>query len=127
MDWLSAHVVTTVELFFAGAWTMIWERGLGIGLIIFFVALAFGSQMLAGIPATSASAEPLAVHQVAAGNVSGPTQQGMLQDIEARRTTEIDYLNGGIARFGAELGVPAPLNDTIAALIRGIEASWETN
>jgi 2-dehydropantoate 2-reductase len=51
----------------------------------------------------------------------------MLQDIEARRTTEIDYLNGGIARFGAELGVPSPLNDTIAALIRGIEASWETN
>jgi 2-dehydropantoate 2-reductase len=49
----------------------------------------------------------------------------MLQDIEARRTTEIDYLNGGIARFGAELGVPSPLNDTIAALIRGIEASWE--
>jgi 2-dehydropantoate 2-reductase len=48
----------------------------------------------------------------------------MLQDIEARRTTEIDYLNGGIARFGAELGVPSPLNDTIAALIRGIEASW---
>ncbi len=51
----------------------------------------------------------------------------MLQDIEARRTTEIDYLNGGIARFGAELGVPSPLNDTITALIRGIEASWETN
>jgi 2-dehydropantoate 2-reductase len=51
----------------------------------------------------------------------------MLQDIEARRKTEIDYLNGGIARFGAELGVPSPLNDTIAALIRGIEASWETN
>ncbi len=48
----------------------------------------------------------------------------MLQDIEARRTPEIDYLNGGIARFGAELGVPSPLNDTIAALIRGIEASW---
>jgi 2-dehydropantoate 2-reductase len=48
----------------------------------------------------------------------------MLQDIEARRRTEIDYLNGGIARFGAELGVPSPLNDTIAALIRGIEASW---
>jgi 2-dehydropantoate 2-reductase len=48
----------------------------------------------------------------------------MLQDIEARRPTEIDYLNGGIARFGAELGVPSPLNDTIAALVRGIEASW---
>ncbi len=33
----------------------------------------------------------------------------MLQDVEARRATEIDFLNGGIARFGRELGVPTPL------------------
>ena len=33
----------------------------------------------------------------------------MLQDVEARRQTEIDFLNGGIARFGRELGVPTPL------------------
>jgi hypothetical protein len=32
----------------------------------------------------------------------------MLQDVEARRPTEVDYLNGGIARFGRELGVPTP-------------------
>ena len=48
----------------------------------------------------------------------------MLQDIEARRRTEIDYLNGGIARFGRELGVETPLNDTITALIKGVETSW---
>jgi 2-dehydropantoate 2-reductase len=48
----------------------------------------------------------------------------MLQDVEARRPTEIDYLNGGIARFGRELGVPTPLHDTITALIKGVEASW---
>jgi 2-dehydropantoate 2-reductase len=49
----------------------------------------------------------------------------MLQDVEARRATEIDYLNGGIARFGRELGVPTPLHETITALIKGVEASWE--
>ena len=48
----------------------------------------------------------------------------MLQDVDARRSTEIDYLNGGIARFGRELGVATPLNDTITALIKGVEASW---
>jgi 2-dehydropantoate 2-reductase len=48
----------------------------------------------------------------------------MLQDVEARRQTEIDYLNGGIARFGRELGVPTPLNDAITALIKGVEKSW---
>jgi 2-dehydropantoate 2-reductase len=48
----------------------------------------------------------------------------MLQDVEARRQTEIDFLNGGIARFGRELGVPTPAHDTITALIKGVEASW---
>jgi len=49
----------------------------------------------------------------------------MLQDVESGRPTEIDYLNGGIARFGRELGVPTPLHDTITALIKGVEASWQ--
>jgi 2-dehydropantoate 2-reductase len=49
----------------------------------------------------------------------------MLQDVEARRATEIDFLNGGIARFGREHGVPTPLNDGIAQLIKALEASWE--
>jgi 2-dehydropantoate 2-reductase len=49
----------------------------------------------------------------------------MLQDVEGRRATEIDFLNGGIGRFGRELGVPTPLNDAITQLIHALEASWE--
>ncbi len=48
----------------------------------------------------------------------------MLQDIEAGRPTEVDFLNGGIVRFGRESGVPTPLNEAIWALIKGTEASW---
>ena len=48
----------------------------------------------------------------------------MLQDVEARRETEIDYLNGGIVRFGREHGVPTPLNEAILALVKGLERSW---
>jgi 2-dehydropantoate 2-reductase len=48
----------------------------------------------------------------------------MLQDVEARRQTEVDYLNGGIVRFGAEHGVPTPLNAAIWALVKGLERSW---
>ena len=48
----------------------------------------------------------------------------MFQDVEARRATEIDYLNGGVARFGHEHGVPTPLNEMITALVKGLEASW---
>jgi 2-dehydropantoate 2-reductase len=48
----------------------------------------------------------------------------MLQDAEARRETEIDYLNGGIVRFGRDHGVATPLNEAVTALIKGLEASW---
>lgn len=48
----------------------------------------------------------------------------MLQDVEARRQTEIDFLNGGVVRFGREHGVPTPLNDAVTALIKGLERSW---
>jgi 2-dehydropantoate 2-reductase len=48
----------------------------------------------------------------------------MLQDVEARRATEIDVLNGGIGRVGRELGVPTPLNDMVTQLVKALEDSW---
>jgi 2-dehydropantoate 2-reductase len=48
----------------------------------------------------------------------------MLQDVEARRETEIDYLNGGLVRFGREVDVPTPANEAIWALVKGLERSW---
>src|SRR5213078_2398372 len=49
----------------------------------------------------------------------------MLQDVEARRQTEIDYLNGGIVRFGEQRGIPTPLNRAILALVKVVEKSWK--
>jgi 2-dehydropantoate 2-reductase len=51
----------------------------------------------------------------------------MLQDVLARRRTEIAALNGGIVRFGEQTGVPTPLNRAIQALIEGLEHSWTRN
>jgi 2-dehydropantoate 2-reductase len=48
----------------------------------------------------------------------------MLQDVEAHRPTEIDYLNGGIVGFGREHGVPTALNRAIWSLVKGLEQSW---
>lgn len=48
----------------------------------------------------------------------------MLQDVEARRQTEVDYLNGGIVEFGRRHSVPTPLNEAIWALVKGLERSW---
>jgi 2-dehydropantoate 2-reductase len=45
----------------------------------------------------------------------------MLQDVEARRETEIDFLNGAIVTFGERHGVDAPLNRALTALVKAIE------
>jgi 2-dehydropantoate 2-reductase len=59
-----------------------------------------------------------------ASEVAYDHKASMLQDVAARRPTEVDFLNGGIARFGREAGVPTPLNEAIAALIKGLEWSF---
>ena len=64
------------------------------------------------------------IDHAARPDVAYDHKASMLQDVEARRQTEIDYLNGGIVRFGGEYGVPAPLNEAILALVKGLEASW---
>jgi 2-dehydropantoate 2-reductase len=48
----------------------------------------------------------------------------MLQDVLARRDTEIDVLNGGICAEGRRLGTPTPLHDCMVALVKGLERSW---
>jgi 2-dehydropantoate 2-reductase len=48
----------------------------------------------------------------------------MLQDVLARRETEIDVLNGGIAAEGRRAGVPTPRHDCMVALVKGLERSW---
>jgi 2-dehydropantoate 2-reductase len=64
------------------------------------------------------------IDHAARPDVAYDHKASMLQDVEARRPTEIDYLNGGISRFGREQGVPTPMNDAVTALIEGLEASW---
>jgi 2-dehydropantoate 2-reductase len=45
----------------------------------------------------------------------------LLQDVMKRRRTEIDYLNGYVARRGSELGVAAPANALVVELVHRLE------
>ena len=65
------------------------------------------------------------IDHAAQKHVAYDHKASMLQDVEARRQTEIDVLNGGIVRFGREHGVPTPLNEAIWALVKGVEQSWQ--
>jgi len=51
-----------------------------------------------------------------------PPRPSMLQDIEAGRPTEVDYINGAIVKLGEEHGVPTPVNRTMLQLVKTIEA-----
>jgi 2-dehydropantoate 2-reductase len=80
---------------------------------------------VAAVQGIELDADPEAlIDHAAKPEVAYDHKASMLQDVEAHRTTEVDFLNGGIARFGREHGVPTPLNDAVAALIKGVEASW---
>ena len=64
------------------------------------------------------------IDHAARKDVAYDHKASMLQDVEARRPTEVDYLNGGIVGFGQKRGVATPLNATIHSLVKGVEASW---
>jgi 2-dehydropantoate 2-reductase len=88
-------------------------------------ALVDEGKAVAGAQGIELDADPEELIDYAARpEVAYDHKASMLQDVEARRETEIDYLNGGIARFGREHGVATPLNEAVTALIKGLEASW---
>jgi 2-dehydropantoate 2-reductase len=54
----------------------------------------------------------------------GKHKSSMLQDVEAGRVTEVDFMNGAIVHWGEKAGVPTPLNHVMWALVKGLEHSW---
>lgn len=64
------------------------------------------------------------IDHAAKPDVAYEHKASMLQDVEARRPTEVDYINGGIARFGADYQIATPLNRAVWALVKGLEQSW---
>ncbi|KAL8418732.1 hypothetical protein RB594_002082 [Gaeumannomyces avenae] len=65
-------------------------------------------------------AAALLVAERTGGNVSS-----MLQDARAGRETEVDYINGYVASRAAALGLPAPRNAALVAMVKGRETATE--
>jgi len=51
----------------------------------------------------------------------GPAQPSMLQDFQRGRLTEIDAINGAIARAGDRLGIATPYNRALVLLVRAYQ------
>jgi 2-dehydropantoate 2-reductase len=67
--------------------------------------------------------DPRALVQKGA-NAPGKHRASMLQDVQAKRQTEVDFMNGAIVEWGRKTGVPTPLNHAIWKLIKGLEHAW---
>lgn len=58
------------------------------------------------------------------GNDDYAHAPSMLEDVRAKRLTEVDWIAGAIVRAGAEAGVPVPITETLYRLVKAREASW---
>lgn len=53
---------------------------------------------------------------------AGDHKPSMLMDIENKRRTEIDYMNGKFIAYGAQAGIDTPYNIMIRSLVKAIES-----
>lgn len=63
--------------------------------------------------------DPVALAQAVAQRTAA-NRSSMLQDVERGRRTEIAAINGALAARGKALGVPTPVNETLADLVRAL-------
>jgi len=68
--------------------------------------------------------DPRALVQKGA-NAPGKHRASMLQDVLAKRQTEVDFMNGAIVKQGEAVAVATPLNKAVWALVKGLEHSWK--
>lgn len=66
--------------------------------------------------------EELRVKWVEAGRSIGAGRPSLLQDVMKGRRTEVDYLNGLVARKGRAAGIPTPMNDALVEVTKRVEA-----
>jgi 2-dehydropantoate 2-reductase len=51
-------------------------------------------------------------------------KSSMYQDVESRRQTEIEVINGAIVHMGKKLGIPTPYNDAMVCLVKSLQATF---
>jgi 2-dehydropantoate 2-reductase len=51
---------------------------------------------------------------------TGENRSSMLQDLERGNPTEIDFINGAVARLGQKAGVDCPVNMTLTRLVTAL-------
>lgn len=64
---------------------------------------------------------PHEVLELARENLPYDFKPSILQSLEKKRPTEISVINGAVVRYGEKYNIPTPVNEVLAACIKGIE------
>lgn len=84
-------------------------------------AVAEGIAVARACKVDLAVTDPDAIWWKAGAGLPADFKPSMLQDVEKGNRTEIDFINGAVVRVGRQHGVPTPVNETLVALMKGVE------
>lgn len=70
---------------------------------------------------TLKSEDPKYAWYAASEGLPGTFKTSILQSLELKRPTEIDFINGSIVEWGKKYGIETPVNQTLVACVKGIE------
>ena len=73
---------------------------------------------------TCPSVDEMIAFSLETARQTSKNRSSMLQDMMAERPSEIDYINGWVAAKALELGISAPENAQLTALIKRKESEW---
>jgi 2-dehydropantoate 2-reductase len=69
--------------------------------------------------------EDVVAHVLEVARATGANRSSMGQDVDNRRLTEIGAINGVVVKEAERLGVPAPVNRTLTALVETLQAHYK--
>ncbi len=64
-------------------------------------------------------------HVLEVARATGKNRSSMGQDVDNRRLTEIKAINGVVVKEAKRLGIPAPVNHTLTALVETLQAHYK--
>ena len=84
-------------------------------------AIQEGIQVAKAAGVVLKSEDPQYPWVAASEGLPGTFKTSILQSMELKRPTEIDFINGSIVEWGKKYGIATPVNQTLVACVKGIE------
>lgn len=84
-------------------------------------AIQEGIQVAKAAGVVLKSEDPQYPWVAASEGLPGTFKTSILQSLELKRPTEIDFINGSIVEWGKKYGIVTPVNQTLVACVKGIE------